>query len=372
MSLIVFIIVLSILVIVHEWGHYITAVKLGIRVEKFSVGFGPKLFSKMCGDTEFMICAIPLGGYVKLSGDDRTQLKGTRDEFYSHSIGHRALVILMGPIINIVFAYICFYFVFLMGFPVLAPKVGLVMKDYPAQVAGLQKGDVIKQIDNKKIESWDDLQEYISSSPGEAMTFRIKRGAEEVEKVIIPKLSENKNIFGQQQKVKIIGIQPSDDPKEDIILLTYGPWESVSKAGVQMYKLTVLTFKGLYHVIAGSLPAKDAFAGPIRIFDVISLAAERGFTHLLFIMGIISANLAIFNLFPVPILDGGHLFLLMIEKIRNRQLSLKVEENLTKIGFGLLMLLMVFVMYNDMNSLEWFTKIQNMFSGGAPAPGGQQ
>lgn len=360
MSLIVFLIVLSILVIVHEWGHYITAVKLGIKVEKFSVGFGPKLYSKMVGDTEFMVCAIPLGGYVKMAGDDRTQLKGTKDEFYSHPIGHRALVILMGPVINIVFAYVCFYFVFLMGFPVLAPKVGVVMKDYPAQVAGLQKGDVIKQIDSKKIESWDDLQEYVTSSDGHAMTFRIKRGSEEIEKVIAPKLSEHKNIFGQVQQMKIIGIQPSDDPKEDILLLTYGPGESFLKAGVQMYKLTVLTFKGLYHVIIGSLPAKDAFAGPIRIFDVISLAAERGFTHLLFIMGIISANLAIFNLFPVPILDGGHLFLLLVEKLRNRQLSLQFEENLTKVGFGLLMLLMVFVMYNDMVSMEWFTKLQNM------------
>lgn len=362
MSLIIFLVVLSILVIVHEWGHYITAVKLGIKVEKFSVGFGPKLYSRMSGGTEFMVCAIPLGGYVKMAGDDRTQLKGTKDEFYSHSIGHRALVILMGPIINIVFAYVCFYFVFMMGFPVLAPRVGVVMDNYPAQAAGVLKGDLVLQIDQKRIESWDDLQEYISGSDGHAMTFRIKRGNDEIERVISPKLSETKNIFGQRQNIKIIGIQPGDDPKQDIILLTYGPWESLGKAGTQIYKLTVLTFKGLYYVIVGSLPAKDAFAGPIRIFDVISLAAERGFTHLLFIMGIISANLAIFNLFPVPVLDGGHLFLLAVEKIRNRQLSLKFEENLTKAGFGLLLLLMVFVMYNDMNSLEWFAKIRSMFA----------
>lgn len=361
MSLIVFLIVLGILVIVHEWGHYITARKLGITVEQFSVGFGPKLFSWKADGTEFMVCAVPLGGFVKLAGDDRTKLKGVKEEFYSQSVGHRALVIVMGPVINIIFAYLCFWVVFMTGFPVLSSRIGAVMPDYPAQEAGLMVGDVVVKINEKKVSSWDDLQEYVSKSDGHPMTFRIRRDGSEIEKVISPKVHVGKNIFGQEEKVKIVGVQPGDDPKEDILLLKYGPFESFNKAGVQLWKLTVLTFKGLYHVISGTLPAKDAFAGPIRIFDVISFAAERGLTHLLYIMGIISANLAIFNLFPVPVLDGGHLLFLAVEKLRKKPLSLKFEENLTKIGLGLLLALMVFVIYNDISAMGWFAKLQSFF-----------
>jgi regulator of sigma E protease len=362
MSVIIFLVVLGILIVVHEWGHYIAARKQGIGVEQFSVGFGPKLFSWKADGTEFMVCAIPLGGFVKLAGDDRTKLTGRPEEFFSHPVGHRAIVILMGPLVNIVFAYFCFWIVFMGGFPVISPRVGAVMPNYPAQAAGIAVGDLVVQINEKKIASWDDLQEYVSASKGTPLTFKLIRDGQAIEKVILPKLSENKNLFGQTVKVNLVGVQPGDDPKEAIILLRYGPLESLSKAAIQMYKLTVLTFKGLYHVIIGTLPAQDAFAGPIRIFDIIALSAERGFTHLLFIMGIISANLAIFNLFPVPVLDGGHLLFLAIEKIRGKALSLKFEENLTKIGFGLLMALMVFVVYNDMSSMGWFTKLQKLFN----------
>ncbi len=362
MSLLIFIVVLGILIIVHEWGHYIAARKQGIEVEQFSVGFGPKLFSWKADGTEFMVCAIPLGGFVKLAGDDRTKLKGKPEEFYSHPVGHRALVILMGPLVNVVFAYFCFWIVFMFGFPVISPRIGAVMPNYPAQAAGITVGDLVVQINEKKIASWDDLQDYVTTSKGGPLTFKVIRDGAEIEKVILPKLSETKNIFGATQRVNLVGVQPGDDPKEALILLRYGPVESLAKAGVQMYKLTVLPFKGLYHVIIGTLPAQDAFAGPIRIFDIIALAAERGFTHLLYITGIISANLAIFNLFPVPVLDGGHLFFLAIEKLRGKPLSLKFEENLTKVGFGLLMALMVFVIFNDMSSMGWFTKLQKLFN----------
>ncbi len=361
MNLLIFLVVLGILIIVHEWGHFIAARKLGISVEQFSVGFGPKLFSWKADGTEFMICAIPLGGFVKLAGDDRTKLKGLKQEFYSQPVGHRALVIVMGPVINIVFAYVCFYVVFMTGFPVTTPRVGALMSGYPAQEAGLLTGDLVEQIDDKKISSWEELQEYISGSDGHSMHFKIKRSGQEIEKIITPKTNEVKNIFGQQQKIKIIGIKPGDNPKEDVLLLRFGPVESLVKAGLEIYKLTTMTFKGLYHVLVGSLPAKDAFAGPIRIFDIISIAAERGITHLLLIMGIISANLAIFNLFPVPVLDGGHLLFLGIEKLRKKPLSLKFEENLTKVGLGLLLCLMAFVIFNDISSMGWFEKLQKLF-----------
>src|SRR3990167_6992755 len=137
MSLLIFILVLSILVLVHEWGHFIAAKKLGVKVQKFSIGFGPKLVSRVYNGTEFMVCAIPLCGFVKMAGDERSECKGTRDEFYAHPVGHRAIIVLMGPVVNFIFALICFYFTFLVGSPTLAPKIAKLLEKYPAAAAGI-------------------------------------------------------------------------------------------------------------------------------------------------------------------------------------------------------------------------------------------
>lgn len=357
MSLLIFLSVLSVLVIVHEWGHFITARSLGVKVEKFSVGFGKKLFSRTHDGTEFMVCAIPLGGFVKMAGDERSQCKGNPEEYYSHPPGHRALIILMGPLVNVIFAYVCFYFILVTGYPMLAPKVGKLVAGYPAEAAGIREGDRILQIDAKTIESWDDLQEYVMSSKGNAMTFRINRDNAEITKTVSPQQKKLKNLFGQEENVRIIGVQPA----EELTFLKYGPVESIGKAADQIVKITVLTYKALYHVVIGSLPAKDALSGPIRIFDIISEAAKAGFSYLIYIMAVISANLAIFNLLPIPVLDGGHLLFLALEKIRNRPLTLKVEENLTKAGLGLLLMLMGFVVYNDIDQMGWLASLQNFF-----------
>ncbi|MCR4338150.1 MAG: RIP metalloprotease RseP [Candidatus Omnitrophica bacterium] len=355
MSFLTFIVILSILVIVHEWGHYISAKSVGVKVEKFSVGFGPKLFSKMHDGTEFMVCAIPLGGYVKMAGDERASCKGNKEEFFSHPVGHRAFVVVMGPIINFVFAYLCFYLIFVIGYPMLAPKVGKVMEGYPAQMAGLEEGDEILQIDSQGIDSWENLQTYVTHSQSGSLTIKLRRSGEEVVKEIVPRRETMTNIFGQKETVSLIGIQP----KEEVIFLKYGILESFGKAGQQLWNVTWMTYKSLYHVVTGGIPAKDALAGPIRIFDVIRSASHLGFSYLVYVMAIISASLAIFNLFPIPVLDGGHLFLMAIEKIRRRPISLKLEENLTKVGFTLLMCLMVFVVYNDIIQMGWIESLKN-------------
>jgi len=359
MSLLVFIAILSILIIVHEWGHFITAKSLGVKVEKFSVGFGPKLFSTTKDGTEFMVCAIPMGGYVKMSGDERSNCKGTPDEFYAHPVWHRALIVLMGPIINFVFAYLCFYAIFVTGFPMLSPTVGNVMEGYPAMTAGLLEGDRILRINQKEINGWDELQETIVGSGDESLLFGIERDGTEMTVPISPQQRVVKNIFGQEAKISIVGIQPAGD----ITLLRYGVLESFVKAYQEVVKIVSMTLKAVYHVVAGSMPAKDAFAGPIRIFDVIKDAVTEGIAYLLYITAVISASLAIFNLFPVPVLDGGHLFFLLIEAVRRKPLPAKVEETLTKIGFSLLMCLMVFVLYNDFVEVGWLENIIGFFKG---------
>lgn len=357
MNFFIFIVVLSILVMVHEWGHFIAAKSLGVRVLKFSLGFGPKLFSRFHNGTEFMLCAIPLGGYVKMAGDERSECKGIRDEFYAHPVGHRAIIVLMGPLVNFVFALICFYFTFLVGYPTLPAKIGKMADHYPAQAAGLQVGDQVVQIDSKKIENWEDLQLYVSTSKGQFLHFMIQRNGQTVEKDILPETKSGKNIFGQDESVRVIGIQPYDE----VVFVKYGPVEALTKSFEQLTSVTVLTFKALYHVFTGSMPAKDAFGGPIRIFDVVKDAAALGISYLVYIMAVISANLAIFNLFPIPVLDGGHLFLQAIEKLRGRPLSVKIEEGLTKAGLAVLLTLMVFVFYNDMDQAGWLKNIQGMW-----------
>lgn len=355
MSLVIFILVLSVLVIVHEWGHFITAKSLGVKVEKFSIGFGKKLFSRMHKGTEFIVSAVPLGGYVKMAGDERAACTGSPEEFFSHPIWHRALIVVMGPVINFIFAYVCFYVICVTGFPMLTPTVGKVMEGYPAQVAGLQKGDHILKINAEEIESWDALQQNVMKAEGESLHLTILRDNREIVKTIEPQEKKVKNIFGQEEQVWIIGIQPQGE----ITFLRYGVGGSFLKAFEQLRDVTVLTYKALYHVITGTMSAKEALAGPIRIFDVVKEAARMGLSYLISIMAIISASLAIVNLFPIPVLDGGHLFLLGLEGIRRKPLPLKIEEGLTRAGFSLLMCLMIFVLYNDIVQVGWVDNVKD-------------
>ncbi len=353
MSVIIFLAVLSILVIVHEWGHYITAKLLGVKVEKFSMGFGKKLFSRMHNGTEFMVCAIPLGGYVKMAGDERASCAGNKEEFFSHPVRDRALIVLMGPIINFLFAYICFYLVCIAGYPTLLPKVGKIMAGYPAQVAGFQIEDRVVQIDEKPITSWEDLQQYVAHSSG-PLKFLILRNGEKMAVGVIPQERVVKNLFGKEEKVRLIGVSP----KDEVTLMRYGIGESFGKAAELLIKNITLTLQGLYYVVTGVMPAKEALGGPIRIFGFIRDAATMGFSYLVFVMAIISLNLAIFNLFPIPVLDGGHLFFFAIEGIRKKPISLKVEDLLTKVGLSLLMCLMIFVLYNDVMEVGWIDSIK--------------
>jgi regulator of sigma E protease len=355
MDFLVVLVFFSILIIVHEWGHFITAKSLGVKVEVFSIGFGKKIISRKSNGTEFAVCAVPLGGYVKMAGDDRTQCTGTKDEFYSHSIWHRALIIAMGPIVNFVFAYLCFYFVFVTGFPTATPNVGGLMDGRHAQVSGFQTGDRILQIDDKDITDWDEISEEVSSSKGRALKFVIQRGDDTIVKEVIPERHVSETIFGTQVERWIIGIQNSGDT----VLLKYGFGESFFLAFDRLVNIATMTLKALYYVIIGAMPAKDAFAGPIVIFDIIQDALRMGIVYLVLTMAIISESLAIINLFPIPVLDGGHLSLLLIEKIRRKPLSLKVEEGLTKLGFSLLMCLMLFVFYNDFARKGWIDSMKH-------------
>jgi regulator of sigma E protease len=356
-STIVFAIVLGILIIVHEWGHFITAKKMGVKVEEFALGFGPTLWSKIHNGTHYMIKAIPLGGYVKMFGDDRTKLTGHPEEYYSQPPGRRALIILNGPVVNYLLAYVCLFFVFLLGYPDLSTKIGDVMKDYPAQTAGLMKEDKIVSINGIKLEGWTHLQSVVSQSKEPTLKLEVIRNEQPLNLEIIPRLEKTKNIFGQEKQARLIGIRPA----EDITTFKYSPLMSLKKAADKLIEITVLTYKAFYFMITGTMSAKESVTGPIGIFYIVKSATEMGFVHVLLILGLISASLAIFNLVPMIPLDGGHLFLLAIEKIRGKALPVKIDEYIARFGFSLIILLAIFVFYSDFSRFGWIEKIQGIF-----------
>ncbi len=352
----IFIIVLSILIIVHEWGHFITAKRLGFKVEEFSLGFGPKLFSCMHNGTEYMIKLIPLGGYVKMFGDDRSQCRGVPEEFYSQPPGHRALVVLNGPVVNFILAYVCLFFVFILGYPDLSTKIGVLSDGYPAKEAGLQVGDKIIRINGQAIDGWTALQNKISTSEEPNLVIELLRDGQPMQKTVVPRIEKTKNIFGQMKETHIMGIRPS----EEIVTFKYSPGMAFVKAYEKLAEITTLTYKSFYFMLTGSMSAKDSMTGPIGIFYIVKSAAEMGFSHLLFILGVISASLAIFNLLPVIPLDGGHLLLLAIEKIRGKALPAKIDEYIARIGFSLIICLAIFVFYSDFSRFGWIDKLKHL------------
>lgn len=368
MSLIIFIFILGLLVLVHEWGHFITARKCGIKVEQFALGFGPKLWSKVHDGTEYLLCAIPLGGFVKMAGDERDKCKGTSDEYFAKSVGQRALVVLMGPVVNLIVAYVCFWLVFMIGFVDLdasakkvEPRVGQILSASPAEKAGLVTGDKVLSIDGNEIKHWPDLQDYVMKSTLPQLVVEVERNGQVLTKTIVPEERLQKDIFGREHRTRRIGVGPVQiKDSNDVVITRYGFFGSFARAGQELWEITVKTYGALYEMLIGMRSPKEAM-GIVGMFFVIKFAISVGFSFLLHIVGVISASLAIFNLLPLIPLDGGHLLLLGIEKLRGKALSMKTDLFISKAGFGLILALALFVFYVDFERIGLFDKIIHIF-----------
>jgi regulator of sigma E protease len=367
MPLIIFILILSILILVHEWGHFITARKCGVKVEQFALGFGPKLFGWVHDGTEFCLCAIPLGGFVKMAGDEREKCSGSSDEYFTKPAGQRALIILMGPVVNLILAYVCFWFVFVIGYVDLdlssqkvSPIVGDVLVHSPADRAGLRSGDKILSVNGQPIAHWSQLQDLISNSTGDQMTLTLQRAKNKISVAIAPEETEQEDIFGRMHKTRLIGVKqmPISNAK-DIVITRYGFFEAFGKAGEELWTITVKTYTALYEMAIGARSPKEAM-GIVGMFFVIKFALTIGFSFVLHIVGIISASLAIFNLLPVIPLDGGHLFLIGLEKLRGKALSMKTDQFIAKAGFTLIIMLALFVFYSDFERIGLIDKIREV------------
>lgn len=358
MSLIYFLVVLSVLVLVHEFGHFIAAKRIGVRVEKFSFGFGPKLFSVKRGDTEYLISAIPLGGYIKMAGDEPGEsLTGKSFEFLSRSIWERFLVIFAGPLLNYVLAFLIFSVIFMFGSPTLTTEVGSLLKDYPAEKSGLILGDKVIKVDGKDVKYWEDMTEMIRKHLEGPIKLTIEKNGKISDVEIQPVIREVKDIFGKHTKIALLGIAPS----QKIENVRYGFFESFSKGFRKVIDLTAITYKALWSIATGRLSVKESMTGPIGIFIITGKAAQMGLIYLFHLMAMLSASLAIFNLLPLPVLDGGHILFLFVEKLRGKPLSVKVQENIANIGVGLLILLTVFIFYSDIVKFGIFDHIGKFF-----------
>ena len=351
MSVIIFLVILGIMVTVHEFGHFLAARLSGVRVEIFSIGFGKALFKRQFDSCEFRLCIIPLGGYVKLHGDEPSEAKGDPDEFLSQSKRKRAFIVGLGPVFNYLLAWLLFCLVFMVGLQLPSTKIGSLLEDQPAAAVGLLEGDVVTTVNNESAVTWSDVVSLIHKNKSQELNISIDRDGEELEFSISPETRERKDVFGRKRSVSFVGIGPS----ADVVDVQHGFIGSLVEGTKTLFMLTGLTVKGLWFMVTGVLPFKESVTGPLGIYFITKQAAEIGIGALLHLMAVISMSLGIFNLLPLPVLDGGHLFFIVVEAIRRKPLADKTQDKVNQVGFVLMMALMVFVIANDVRKF-FFTK----------------
>ena len=344
-TVISFIFVLGLLIFIHEFGHFIFAKIFGMRVERFSLGYPPRLFGKKIGDTDYCISATPLGGYCKITGMvdeslDKESIKGEPWEFQSKPVYARFLVIFAGPLMNYVLAVTIFaVVVFFEGVavPLNIPVIGEVVPDYPAAKAGITAGDRILSVNDVNVETWDGINKAYNGEVDVQVNLKVQRG-EEVLDVNMTSIPDE--TLGENSTRGIIGIFPEYDIKK------VGFFGSLETGVRQTFNLTKLILSSLKKVIMGEESLKS-FGGPIIIAKMAGQSAEAGIGSLFVFAAFLSINLALLNLLPIPALDGGHLIFLSIEGITRKKISTKVKLVFQQIGMLLLLILVVIIIYND-------------------------
>ncbi|MFH1288282.1 MAG: RIP metalloprotease RseP [bacterium] len=336
LTLISTIFTLGILVLIHELGHFITAKKLNVKVDTFSIGMGPKIFGFTRGETEYRISAVPIGGYVKMAGDDLEELPENNDprNFYNQSKLKRSLIIVAGSLANIFLGMIIFLLIFVTGVPTLTTKIGSVQENSPAERAGIKPDDRITAINKKTLWKWEEMTKIIQGNAGKKLMLAIERDNTNIELEIIPETQG-------QAGVGIIGISSSYDfVKEKFGLIT-----SAGKAFDQTWVIGTSIIKGVYLMVSGKIKAD--VTGPLGIIKITGEQAKQGFLNLLFFTALLSINLGTINLFPIPPLDGGCLLFLLIEKIKGSPVKLKHQLAVQQVGWAFLLFLLFFASYND-------------------------
>jgi regulator of sigma E protease len=345
--------VLGVLIFFHELGHFLVAKSFGVKVLKFSLGFGPKLIGKQIGETEYLLSCIPLGGYVKLFGEGQDEeLEALSPEDLKRSFIHqrvlkRIAIVLAGPVFNFILALLVFCFFFMAaGKQVMTTEIGQVRTESPADRAGLKKGDVIVSMDGVDVGSWDQVKEKVEGSSGKPIEFRLKRGEDFFQARIVPEASTVKDIFGEEVRSYLIGVVASGKNKK----VPLNPGAAVEEGIKRTWEVTELTVLTIVKLFQRVVPIKT-LGGPIMIGQMTGQIARENMTYLIPFMAVISINLAVLNLLPIPILDGGLIFFLLIELFTGKPIGLRKRDWAQRVGLFLLILLMAFVIYNDVTRI---------------------
>ncbi len=354
-----FLVVLTVLVFVHELGHYLVARRNGVRIEVFSIGFGPEIFGWYDrAGTRWKLSAVPLGGYVKMYGDaDASSLPSnslvTMSEedravsFHHKRLWQRIAVVAAGPAANFIFAIVLLAGLFAtVGQPFTPPDVGQVQPNSAAEQGGIKPGDTISEIDGRKIERFEDVQQAVRLNAGGVMKIVVRRDGRAVALDVTPQMTEMTDRFGNVHRVGMLGIGRSG-----VDYVQHDPATALGRAVEETWNLSVGTLKAIWQMIIGAR-ATDELGGPLRIAQMSGEVAQGGIVAVVWFMAVLSVNLGLINLFPIPVLDGGHLLFYFAEAIRGRPLGQRAQEYGFRIGLALVLTLMVFATWNDLVHLR--------------------
>ena len=345
-----FVVSLGILIFIHEFGHFLAAKLSGVNVERFSLGFGPRLLGRRWRETDYRISAFPLGGYVKMLGEaaDEEVPEELRHASFSHQpLFRRVAIVACGPLFNILLAFLVYTLTFaLFGLARPSTDVGSVSPDSAAANAGIQAGDKVLAVDGVPVQEWSQLSDLIQKAGDRPVEIRLQRGSEVLTFRIIPEMRKTTNLLGEEIQRPLIGIVASGKVNVEEI----NPFQALYYGADQTWQVVKLTFIVIGKLFQGAISPRT-LAGPIGIAQMSGQVAEAGAAAFLSFLALLSINLGILNLLPIPVLDGGHLLFFLIEAVMGRPLSIRKREMAQQAGLFLLILLMVFVFYNDIHRL---------------------
>jgi regulator of sigma E protease len=355
-----FIAVLTVLVFFHELGHFAVARRCGVRVEVFSIGFGPEIFGYTAkSGTRWKFSAIPFGGYVRMfgerapDGDEGAHAVSKEDEavsFYAKSLGQRACIVVAGPLANFVFAIVALASLFMfLGQPYTPADVGKVVEGSAAERAGIKAGDIFLKIDDVEIDRFEQVRQVVQLAPGKPLAIVVRRGQQTINLTAVPDAVDVTQ-FGSTQKIGRLGVSR---PSGDMVFVRHDPFTAVWKATVRTYVLTGSILDALGQIITGKRTAKE-LGGPVRIAQISGDMAQAGLVMIVQFAAVLSINLGLINLFPIPLLDGGHLVFYGVEAIRGRPVGEKTMGYSLNIGMALILCLTIFVTWNDLVQMRVF------------------
>ena len=349
-SIVSVVVLLGVLIFIHELGHFLMAKRAGVGVLKFSLGFGPRIAGRKIGETEYLLSLFPLGGYVKLLGESPGEELSEEDakrSFLRQSVWKRILIVAAGPLFNVLLALVIFTGVNMIGLPVLTPEIGSLQEGSAAMEAGLKAGDRIVAMDGNAVTKWDEISEIVTAGKDKPLRISARRDSATLEFTVTPRPMKSRNLFGEEIDSFKIGISPSGHT----VVERRNPLSAFGAGIRQTWIISKLTVVSLVKMIQGVVSPKT-LGGPILIAQMAGAQAQEGVVQFLLFMALLSINLAVLNVLPIPVLDGGHLLFYGIELVTGREINIRWREMAQQVGFVLLILLMIFVFMMDIERLN--------------------